>query len=208
MPEGFVKVLYGSSKNGFDLLSFLVYIVMNYGFIYFIQLLLQREVTSLGYYKILRFRSVYVWLWLLLKKVMRMSVLFLVCLFLVITVGYYIYTSNGSFSYSSQLDVEIVSIIYHFFVNGFLQLLLYSLLSFFIMWISKEMFYGFLTLFVLSVSMFPGMNPGNIIPVGLNSMGYLIDGVPLFQVTLILLLCIIGIMAILIYVTTKSDFNP
>lgn len=205
IQDVFSAIFYGSSQYGANLISLFLYIVIYYGFVYFIQLHLNNELTNLGYYKILRYRSMTNWIWSCFRRLLISIIMLLVTFYIIIISIALIIGLNFNNPFSSK--VTFLDISYHFFVNGFLQLLFYVLLAFIISWISKETFYSFVVLAILLLFMIPGINFYQIIPVGLNSMGYLFDGISPYRITITILLFIIIELITVYHLLNRTDFH-
>lgn len=195
---------YGTSLDYFNFISYLSYIVIFYGFVFFIQIYLSNEISRTGYFRLIRISSINRWAFILLQKIIIVITLFLLALFLSIILLSYLYDLSLT---GSTFDISLYKVIYNFFINSFLQILFYVLLSVIIVSIFKEMFYSFIVLIVLSLFMLPYMNSYLIIPSGLNSSGYLLNGNSLYSVTILLLIYIAIEISIIYYLLNKKDFS-
>ncbi|MGX4667944.1 hypothetical protein JNUCC74_01830 [Cerasibacillus sp. JNUCC 74] len=205
IEDVFISIFFGTSTEGTTFISLLTYIVIFYGFTYLIHLYLNNEINNLGYYKILRYNSINEWMLKNFFKVLISISFLLVGLLIIILV---LARFLGLRAFDSSLDaITLMDILYHFFINGYLQIVFYILLSFIIAWITKEMFYGFIVQVFLLIFLIPGLNPYQIIPSGLNSMGYLLDDVSPYKISIILLFYIIAEIVILYNLLNKTDFN-
>jgi hypothetical protein len=102
---------------------------------------------------------------------------------------------KGGF-FTTIFTVPMLEIMYHFFINGFLQIGFYVLAIFIVSWISKESTHGLILISLFMVLMLPGINTHAIISIGLNGMGYLLNYSPYYLTSVLLvmdfiLLCII-----------------
>ncbi|AKG05450.1 hypothetical protein AAV35_012180 [Salimicrobium jeotgali] len=177
LPESTILDVWALSSMGvttesFSYMSFFYYTIVYFGFIYLVQLFLSNEMGTLSFYKILRYKNLYKWLWSWMKKVLFSLILFLTLLALVSI------TAGLLYGFRKSMVVSILGILntemfYQFFLNGFLQMLFYILVIFIINWMSKESTNGLLIVSVFMVLMLPGLNPSGLIPVGLNSLAYL-----------------------------------
>lgn len=177
LPESTILDVWALSSMGvtaesFSYMSFFYYIIVHFGFIYLVQLFLSNELGTLSFYKILRYKNLYKWLWGWMKKIVFYLILFLTTITVVsITAGIlYGFRKNMSFSIFGIHNTEMF---YQFFLNGFLQMLFYILVIFIINWLSKESTNGLLVVSAFMVLMLPGLNPSGLIPVGLNGIAYL-----------------------------------
>ncbi len=205
--DQFFFMFRGSSQIGFSLKAFLSYFVIYFGFIYLIQLFLQRELRETGYYKLIRYRSVFNWFWSWFKKIIIRIVFYLFAL----SICSFILSSLTGLSISFRITVadtnSIYEMLYHFFVNGFLQLLFYTLFVFIIAWISTEAFYSLAGISVLSTFMFPGLNTKLVIPSGLNSLGNILNGHSPYMISLVLAFWVIAEIIVVAYILNKRDMD-
>lgn len=202
---GFISIFFGTSTEETTFLSILTYIVIYYGFTYLMQLFLNNEINNLGYYKISRYNSINEWIIKIFQKVMISIVILLIGLF-IFTLVLALFLGRGA-SDSSIDNITVMELLYHFFINGYLQIVFYILLSFIIAWKTKEMFYGFIVQVFLLIFLIPGLNPYQIFPSGLNSMGYLLDDISPYKISAILLSYIIAEIMMLYNLLNKKDFN-
>ncbi|WP_034756557.1 hypothetical protein [Rossellomorea vietnamensis] len=189
-----VKALQGTSSENFMYLSFFNYSIIYFGFLYFVQVFLSNEVGDLGYYKIIRYQSLFMWFWSWLKNLLLMNLVFLISIVLISFLSALLFDISISLNVS-LLKSPLYQIIYHFLVNGFFQLCFYTLVAFILAWINKESIYGVLLIGILMVLMLPGFNVMKVLPVGLNGFAYLANSSP-FYITIILL--VMNVIAILI----------
>ncbi|WJQ13588.1 hypothetical protein QT238_15920 [Geobacillus stearothermophilus] len=176
----FVMSFAGVSADRFAYIPFFFYSVVFFGFVYLIQLLfLSNEIEQLGYYKIIRFKSLSKWFWSWMTKLMGVTVFFLFMLIILSLVLAVCFGAHVSF-YMTLLSNPLHEVIYHFFVNGFLQIVFYISLVFIFSWTSKESIYGVVLTSMLMLFMLPSVNSKGIIPVGLNGIVYLADYSPYY----------------------------
>jgi hypothetical protein len=205
--DQFLIHFFGGSQNGYNLKAFLSYFIIYFGFIFFIQLSLQKELSNTGYYKLLRFQSVNKWFWNWFKKIpiyVMLYLLILVLFSIVISVF-----SGLSLSHQITLNktTSIYEVVYQFFINGFLQLLFYAVFTFIIAWLSKETFYSFIATSILSIFMFPGLNNNLIIPSGLNSMSYILDDHSIYKISIVLSIWLLLGIIVTLYFLNKKDID-
>lgn len=201
----FVTIFFGSSKESTTLLGILAYIIIYFGYVHLLLLSLHSELTNLSYIKLLRYQSLIPWLWSILRSIVLSVTIFLALLYLTVVSIYILLGYSAIETYLNNLT--FVEITYHFFVNGILQMLFYIILSFLIAWISKEMFNAIMILGILLLFMFPGLNKFLIIPIGLNSMGFLVDGISPYRISLTLILYLIINLSILYFFIVRKDFT-
>lgn len=193
----------GVSAERFAYIPFFFYLVVFFGFTYLIQLLfLSNEIEQLGYYKIIRFRSLNKWFWSWMKKLMVIIVVFLFGLVILSFTIAVCFGADTDF-YVTLLPNSLFEIGYHFFINGFLQMIFYVSLIFIVSWISRESIYGVALMSILMVVMLPGINAKALIPVGLNSIVYLADYSP-YYLTFILVIANMISYVIIRYLLKQS----
>ncbi|KPC97928.1 hypothetical protein LR69_03855 [Geobacillus sp. BCO2] len=97
---------------------------------------------------------------------------------------------------------------YHFLSTATFKFSFYVLFVFLISWLSKETFYSFVGIAILSFFMFPGLNNRGIIPSGLNSMAYLLTNDSIYRISTVLFLWNVFAIVFLLYVffQTRSRF--
>jgi hypothetical protein len=192
----------GVSAKHFSYLSFFFYIIVFFGFIYLIQLFLSQELDQLSYYKIIRFKNLTKWFWSWMKKLFVLVILFLIIIMATSLFIGMCFQLNTNFTIT-MLPIALNKALYHFFVNGFLQIVFYIMAVFIVSWISKESIHSIILISVFIILMLPGINTIGIIPVGLNSMDYMIDYHPYYQTLILLGMNIISIW-IVNYLFRKS----
>lgn len=197
----------GGTQNGFNIRNYLTYFIIYIGFIYLTQLYLQKLLREIGYYSLLRYHSANKWFWSWFKTIMIYTFAYLVSLSLISLMISLM--SGGSTKLYISLDrsIAIREVLYHFFVNGFLQLTFYILFVFLIAWLYKEAYFSFVGIGILSLFMFPGINTKLIIPYGLNSIGLMLEGYSIYYISLILCIWNLIIVGILAYIFNKKDID-
>lgn len=197
----FIGTFFGTTNDMFSLLSFAYYVVIFVGFVYFVQLLLQRYLSEMSFYTMIRYRSMNKWFLSWFPNIIKSIIILLGSLF-VVTIS--IAVLNGI---PLTLSDNWFQIIYHFMMNGFLQLLFYVLLIIIISIFTKDVFKSFITLLVLTIFMLPGFKLTNLIPVGLNSMGYLMENVSIYLISLTLGGYIVIEIIVLLILLNKTDYT-
>ncbi|EPZ38956.1 putative permease [Anoxybacillus ayderensis] len=183
----FVMSFAGVSAERFAYIPFFFYAVVFFGFTYLLQLFfLSNELEQLSYYKIIRFRSLNKWFWSWMKKFIVITFFFLMILF-VLSLAVAVCFQTNIDGYVTLLSKPLHEMIYHFFMNGFLQIMFYISLIFIVSWISNESIYGVVLISICMIVMLPRVNVNGIIPIGLNSMVYLVDYSP-YYLTMILMI--------------------
>lgn len=179
-----IESFIGVSANRFAYLSFFFYLIVYFGFIYLVQLYLSNEIEHLGFYKMIRFRNLNKWFWSWMKRLLIAIALFLFTLMSLSLIIAVCFGMNTSF-YVTKLSNPLHEVVYHFFINGFLQIVFYIFSVFIVSWLSKESIHGVLLISIFMILMLPGVNAYALIPVGLNSIVYLADYSP-YYLTIIL----------------------
>ncbi|MCQ4087901.1 hypothetical protein [Saccharibacillus sp. JS10] len=180
------NAFFGVSKSGFRLLNYLFFSFVFLGFVYFVQLRFYELMNGRIYYLLIRYRSLAYGFTRFFLKSAGYAALLIVGL-LVLSVG--ISTIMGqSFDFEqTDLPSTILDFLYHFVVNGFLQLLNYILISIIAIWIWKEAYVGLVVLCIFLIGGLPTMNIGQWLPFALNSMGILGSASENVQHTFVLL---------------------
>ncbi|WP_075039469.1 hypothetical protein [Anoxybacillus sp. MB8] len=192
----FVMSFAGVSAERFAYMPFFFYAIVFFGFTYLVQLLfLSNELEQLSYYKMIRFRSLNKWFWSWMKKFIVITIFFLMILFVLSLAVAVCFRANVD-GYVTLLSKPLHEMIYHFFMNGFLQIMFYISLIFIVSWISKESIYGVVLISICMIVMLPHINVNGIIPVGLNSMVYLADYSPYYLTTILLIMNVISFLVI------------
>jgi hypothetical protein len=192
----------GTSSESFSYFSFFYYSIVFFGAVYLVNLDISKELDSLGFYKIIRFRNLEKWFWSWFKKIL-FKLFFLLVFSIIMSLLVGIITGKDIQFELTIANVSRYTAFYHFLVNGFLQIVVYVLLVFVISWTKKEASHGIILLSVFMVLMMPGVNQYGLIPVGLNSMVYLESIEPL-SITIILFTTNFFIFFLIKYLFTKS----
>ncbi|BDG48833.1 hypothetical protein [Parageobacillus sp. KH3-4] len=192
----------GSSSENFIYFPFFFYSIVFFGFIYLVNVYISEEIDRMGYYKIIRFRNLNKWFWSWFKKIL-IKVVFLLLLLTLLSISVGAITGMKLNFYTTVFNASLYAVFYHFFINGFLQIVFYIFSVFIVSWIRKEPVHGLILISVFMILMLPGTNPLGLIPVGLNSLVYLEDFSP-FHITLILLMANFLVYLVIKYLFTKS----
>ena len=199
--EVFVGTFIGTTNEMFNLISFAFYVVFFLGAVYFVQLRLQRYLSEMSFYTMIRYRSMNKWFLSWFPGILKIIMILLLAL-LAGTIS--IALLKG---YSITVPENLFEILYHFMVNGFLQLLFYVLLIIIISFATKDVLKSFISLLMLTIFMLPGFRINNLIPVGLNSMGYVIKNSSVFLTSVKLTICIAVETIVLVYLLNKKDYT-
>lgn len=192
----------GTSSLAFTYTSFFYYSIVFFGLVYLITAKISTEIERIGYYKIIRFRNLEKWFWSWFKNILLGVIILLLIIFMMTVIMGAIRGIEINFDVF-LFNADAYTILFQFLINGFLQICFYILLIFILAWTRKESSQGLILISIFMVVMLPGINPEGILPVGLNSMVYLLDH-SLYHITLILLLSNIGLYLVIRYIFTKS----
>lgn len=184
--DSLILIFAGGSQVTFQLKSFLAYFFIYMTFIYLLQVQLQKKINETGYYQLIRYKSTNKWIFQWFKKVCTGIVVYLIFLFISAVGISFLFNQGLDFTVTIQDGVTFYQIIYHFFVNGFLQLVVYILFIFIVSWWSKEVFHSLVGIVLILLFMFPNMNSFLYIPSGLNSMFYILEGNSIYKISIIL----------------------
>ncbi|XIH46815.1 hypothetical protein C1N65_27770 (plasmid) [Priestia aryabhattai] len=192
----------GVSSNSFTYSSFFYYMIVFFGLVYLVNIEMNKEIDRMGHYKIIRFRNLEKWFWSWFKRILIKIAFWLICLTIFsFTLGA---VSGMQFKFHATiLDLNTLIIFYQFFINGFLQIVLYILLIFIFSWAQRGSIQGLILVSIFMILMLPGFNPLGILPVGLNSLVYTVDFSP-FHITVILLIANLVVYFAMKYIFTKN----
>lgn len=199
---------YGVSKDGFSLYIYLYFCIVFLGFVYLFQLHLSNLLNGHIYYLMIRYKSFYRWFFQLMKRtILSVISLLLFLAFATILVGL-IQGRTLAFDTTESMTELFPYIFYHFFMNGFLQMLNYILIVFIVSWVWQEAMYSLIALGVLAVAGLPILNTNQWLPSGLNSMGYVTDdGTGVFSTSIVLLIYLLIEIGIIAYLFRKRKIS-
>ncbi|WML42054.1 hypothetical protein RCG19_10745 [Neobacillus sp. OS1-2] len=192
----------GTSSESFSYSSFFYYSIVFFGLVYLVNFDISKELDSLGFYKIIRFRSLKKWFWSWFRRIL-LRVIFLLLLFMILSVTVGLFTGREIQYKLTVFDAPLYTVFYHFLINGFLQIVVYILFVFIFSWTRKDASHGIVIMSIFMIIMLPGINQLGVIPVGLNSLVYLEYFSPL-RITLVLLISSFVIYSVIKYLFTKS----
>lgn len=160
--------LYGASEQGFSLKTYLIYNIVFLGFTYLMQLRFEAVLNGDFLYLLIRHSSPLRWFTRLLAGICAcIAMLLMLYLLAVITIGALYGLEFADFSKST-----ITSLLLHYFVLGFMQLLLYSLLAFIVSWHAGRTAYSLYLLGGLLVAGLPALQRHLLLPSALSAFGY------------------------------------
>lgn len=192
----------GTSSEIFSYSSFFYYSIVFFGLVYLVNFDISNELDSLGFYKIIRFRSLEKWFWSWFRRVLLRVTLFLL-LFIILSMTVGVFTGREIQYELTVIDAPLYTLFYHFLINGFLQIVVYILFVFIFSWTRKDASHGIIIMSIFMIIMLPGINQLGVIPVGLNSLVYL-ENYSVLRITLVLLISNFVIYSVIKYLFTKS----
>lgn len=195
----------GSSASTFHFMYYLAYLIVFYGIVYLNLLYIDQLIQTTSYYRLIRNRSTNRYSFDIAKKICKQTMIFLF-LFL----GIIVIIAKVFFSLPMVMGTDplvIYEVLYHFFMNHFLQIAFYLLLAIILYFLAGEMFQSLAVLVALSFTMFPTFNRSIFVPIGLNSFSYLLDGYSTYLITGILLLYIAIELVIIYYFLNYKDLK-
>ncbi|WP_055109286.1 hypothetical protein [Paenibacillus ihumii] len=183
MWDYFYIQFFGISEKGFNLTIYLFYCLIFYGFAYLLQLQLYHITSGLMYYQILRYRSYYRWfLKLLLKNMASIGILLFSWAIIILFIGF---AKGLSIDLALNVvpSITINQLIYHYLINGLLQMIFYFLAVFIVHWVWNNSSGNLIILgFLIVIGM---MNKNGILPSALNSFGFVTeDSINQFKISL------------------------
>jgi len=200
----FVVVFYGVSAEDSSFLQLVSHLILFFGLAYLSQLRLQEQMTAIGPYTWMRYQRLEKWALHVFVKEGRFYLLALT--FLIIgTMGVGMAQGLALSLSTSLLSISPVQLLLQLFGISMLQLMLYSLLSFILLWQFPDG-YAMLGLFgVLSVFLLPNFNQYGIFPSGLNGFAQLQS----FSLThlMIVLLIYVGLSLVWLYVLFQKSIR-
>lgn len=191
----------GTSSEIFSYSSFFYYSIVFFGLVYLVNFDISKELDSLGFYKIIRFRSLEKWFWSWFRRIL-LRVILLLLLFMILSMTVGVFTGREIQSELTVFDEPLYTVFYHFLINGFLQIVVYILFVFIVSW-RKEASHGIVIMSIFMIIMLPGINQLGVIPVGLNSLVYL-ENYSALRITLVLFISNFVIYSVIKYLFTKS----
>lgn len=198
--DGFIVTFMGTTNETFTLISFIFYIVVFLGAVYLVQLRLQRYLSEMSYYTMIRYRSISKWFLSWFPEILKTIIILLFTLLagtILIAVLY---------GYSITMPKNLLEILYQFIVNGFLQFLFYVIFVITIAFAAKDVLKSFLALLTLTIFMLPSFRLHNLMPVGLNSMGYVLEEHSVLSISIKLAVYIAAEIIGLFYLFNKRDY--
>ncbi|WP_312475262.1 hypothetical protein [Neobacillus sp.] len=192
----------GTGAEGFSYSSYFFYCIVFLGFVYLVSLFLVNEIEIMGYYKIIRYKSLYRWFWSWFRRLLTTVILFIVGLTIITLIIGLIMGMKNNFN-TTMLSIPVSYLLTHFLINSFLQLTFYILAVFILIWSSKESSYVLILISLFMVLMLPGLNSFGFNPIGLNSFTSLINH-SIIYVAVLLTFMIIAFLLIINYFFRKS----
>lgn len=197
----------GISDQGFSLLNYIFFCTVFIGFAYLIQINFSQLLSESFYYTIIRYGSLFRWYASIILKIIVYTSLFLLLNFMfVIFMG--VITGTPVTMHLTVIDSTVSQLIYHFLINGLLQILNYFQIMFIVLWIGKETKYSLTCIGVFIIVALPVVNIFKILPVGLNSLGYLTGNKgDILMVSISLVLYLVLEFIIILYCFRKKEIS-
>lgn len=172
LGEGLYYFFYGVTNENRNIMDIVKYMIFYFGIIYFIILDFQEEFGGILYYKIIRYQGTDKYFYNWIKKIGKqllcyVSFLLISGIFILLLEG----GGQGEYINLQGITVFLKKSLY-FGLGTWLQLVIYALLTFILIWKTKKMVVPFFGFLILSILLFPGINPYYIFPVGLNGLGH------------------------------------
>lgn len=200
----FVVVFYGVSAEDSSFLQLVSHLILFFGLAYLSQLRLQEQMTAIGPYTWMRYQRLEKWALHVFVKEGRFYLLALSLLILG-TMGIGMLQGVSLSLSTNLLSISPLKLLLQLIGISMLQLMLYSLFSFILLWQFPDG-YAMLGLFgVLSVFLLPNFNQYGIFPSGLNGFAQLQS----FSLThlLIVLLIYVGLSLVWLYVLFQKSIR-
>lgn len=205
--DKFFNTFFGVSIGRLNFLNFLSYFILYFGFVYMVLLDLHKILLQISHYMIIRYQSINRWFLQWYRKVALSALIYLTMIALASIIIGKLAGGELKFSTTFEGSFSTFDLYYHFFVNGYLQITFYLFLVIIISWLTNESFYSLVVIGVLSIFMFPGLNLIKVVPVGLNSLGYLTGHFTPYTISIVLLFYILLEAAILMHLLNRKDIN-
>jgi|tagenome__1003787_1003787.scaffolds.fasta_scaffold20989892_3 hypothetical protein len=205
--DNFYLQFYGVSKSGFSLYTYMFFCIVYLGYPFIFQNHFFNLINGEIYYLLVRYKSLNSWFKKILLRTILNSFLIILILFvftLVISVAMDLEMKN---SVTLRENIKPSVLIYHFAINGFLQIINYILILFILVCVTKKIEYVLLSSGVLLILGLPILNIYTIFPVALNSLGYISnDSSTVFVKTFILVFYIFLELKVISYLLNKRIF--
>lgn len=182
---------YGTNTEGYFFLQHVYYVIVYLGFCYLFQVNIDNLIRRNLHYELIRYRSYRRWFNQLLTTITRYIFLFIGLLLALTTLIGLI--KGYQFSFQLNIDDMLLTnwqVIYHFVINGSLQLLNYCLILIIISWIFKEAYFGLFGLTTMMLIMTLPIKFRYTLPIGLNAFGVL-NHIDINYITFVLLIYLI-----------------
>lgn len=171
--DNFYLQFYGVSRTGFSLHTYLFFSLVYLGYPFIFQNHFFNLINGEIYYVLIRYRSLSNWFKQILFRTILNSFLIILILF-VFTIGISVAMDlEIKNSLTLKDNIEPYVLIYHFGINGFLQIINYILILFNLVCLTKKIEYVLLSVGILLILGLPILNTYTIFPVALNSLGYI-----------------------------------
>lgn len=201
-----LAAFYGVSADGFKWNLYLYSSIVFLGFAYLFLLALDNELNGRIYYVALRHGTATRWLARFLLPFAGRALSLLAALFAGAVLTSLLGSPSGGGNAAAALDLDRGWLVYQFFVNGTLQLLCYLLIVFVTAWLSSRPMTGLFALACLLVATLPTLNSAQLLPAGLNSLGYTgLGGAGLTGITAVLTTYLIVLLLAAMFIVKKPQ---
>ncbi|MBD7967675.1 hypothetical protein H9647_06340 [Paenibacillus sp. Sa2BVA9] len=190
----------------FSLVTYLFYIITFYGFVYFFQVYIIDYLTGRFYYMAIRYKSIFHWFSRVIIKFAFTAFVFLIMLLFVTTVLSLVFNKSLAPMMNVLEGVTLPQILYHFLINGWLQLMNGMMIVLICAWILPEGSWNVIVIGAMVLFTLPTFNIGTFLPLGLNSMGYVTaDWSNTLRISALLLTYLIIEISIMLILFRKKD---
>lgn len=190
----------------FSILTYLFYIITFYGFVYFFQVYIIDYLTGRFYYMAIRFKSIFHWFSRVFVKFAFTAMMFLIMLLFVTIVLSLVFNKSLAPVMNVFESVTLPQILYHFLINGWLQLMNGMMIVLICAWILPEGSWNVIVIGVMVLFTLPTFNIGTFLPFGLNSMGYVTaDWSDMLRISGLLLAYLIIEIIVMLTIFRKKD---
>jgi len=202
--DNFYYLFYGVSSTGFSLYTYIFFNIVFLGSPFLNQHYFYATVNGEFYYLLIRFQSFNNWFKQLFKEIIIGSSLIIIILFAYTFLFSLLWNLKIENSFTVENNGTINILIYHYFINGFLQMINYNLILLIVVCSTKKIEYVLLSSGILLILGLPNFNLQTLFPVALNSFGYMtLNFSDTIQITITLTFYIVIEIIIIQYLLNK-----
>lgn len=195
---------YGVSEYGYSITSFFFYCIIYIGYIYLVQVQLTIILTERLYYQLIRYQSLEKWYLKTFQPIIIRIIILLVMLFSITILFSVLKGKHIEFTFTI-VDSTPKNLLYHYFVNGFLQMMNFVLIMFIVMWIWNDNGYNLVTMGAFVICCLPFINQKKLLPSGLNGLGHLSgNNHDIYKITIILFIYLLIELVIISFLFKKK----